>query len=105
MSQLVLQHLADLEVQLKHAQLWQAEPIDEQALASVQPFCCDTLRFEQWLQFVFIPKIKAMIETGVPLPTNIAISPMCDVAFAQHPDQQTLFKCLSEIDTLISRGA
>ncbi|AOT09480.1 YqcC family protein [Pseudoalteromonas luteoviolacea] len=105
MSQVVLQHLAVLEVQLKQSQLWQAEPVDEQALASVQPFCCDTLRFEQWLQFVFIPKIRAMIEMGVPLPTNIAIAPMCDVAFAQHPDQQVLFKCLSEIDTLISSGA
>ncbi|MDK1287524.1 YqcC family protein [Pseudoalteromonas umbrosa] len=105
MSQVVLQHLAVLEVQLKQSQLWQAEPVDEQALASVQPFCCDTLRFEQWLQFVFIPKITVMIESGVPLPTNIAIAPMCDVAFAQHPDHALLFKCLSDIDALFSNGA
>ncbi|ESP92924.1 YqcC family protein [Pseudoalteromonas luteoviolacea] len=105
MSQAVLQHLAELEQQLKQSHLWQTEPVDSQALASVQPFCCDTLRFEQWLQFVFIPKIHEMVVNRQPLPTNIAISPMCDIAFAGHPRQQALFNCLNELDALIANGA
>ncbi|OCQ18458.1 hypothetical protein A7985_23510 [Pseudoalteromonas luteoviolacea] len=103
-SQQVLQHLAELESQLQQAKLWQAEPVEAQALASTQPFCCDTLRFEQWLQFVFIPKIQQMIQAGQSLPTNIAIAPMAEVAFADHPQQQALFSKLNEIDTVISAG-
>ncbi|KZN50211.1 YqcC family protein [Pseudoalteromonas luteoviolacea] len=104
MSQQVLQQLAELENQLQQAKLWQAEPVKAQALASTQPFCCDTLRFEQWLQFVFIPKIQQMIHEGQPLPTNIAIAPMAEVAFSGHPQQQAIFSMLSEIDTAISSG-
>ncbi|KZN65346.1 YqcC family protein [Pseudoalteromonas luteoviolacea] len=104
MSQRVLQQLAELENQLQQAKLWQTEPVEAQALASTQPFCCDTLRFEQWLQFVFIPKIQQMIREGQPLPTNIAIAPMAEVAFSGHAQLQAIFSKLSEIDTAISSG-
>ncbi|MCF2860429.1 YqcC family protein [Pseudoalteromonas sp. SMS1] len=104
MNQQVLQHLAELADQLKQAKLWQSEPIDMTALASTQPFCCDTLRFEQWLQFVFIPKIQQMINEEQPLPTSIAITPMAEIAFAGHVQQHALISILKQIDTVISQG-
>ncbi|KZN32704.1 YqcC family protein [Pseudoalteromonas luteoviolacea] len=104
MSQQVLQHLTELAYQLQQAKLWQSEPIDAEALASTQPFCCDTLRFEQWLQFVFIPKIQQMINENQPLPTSIAIAPMAEIAFAGHAQQQALLSTLNQIDTVISQG-
>ncbi|WP_046006849.1 YqcC family protein [Pseudoalteromonas rubra] len=101
----VWQLLDELEHTLREAELWQAKPVPAQALLSVQPFCCDTLRFEQWLQFVFIVKMRALIQSGAALPANMAIAPMAEVSFAQHPDYQALHSVLQRLDSVVSESA
>ena len=50
-------------------------------LQSQMPFCVDTLRFEQWLQFVLIERLKGLIKANLPLPGNFFVSPMAEEAF------------------------
>ncbi|MEO3679480.1 YqcC family protein [Rheinheimera sp. FR7-31] len=77
-----IQSLLDaLERELKQLELWSSALPDEQALQSRLPFCVDTLRFEQWLQFIFIPKMQVLLNTAAPLPTKIALLPMAEQAF------------------------
>ncbi|QPB84145.1 YqcC family protein [Pseudoalteromonas rubra] len=98
----VWQLLDELEHTLRQAKLWQAEPVSEQALQSTQPFCCDTLRFEQWLQFVFIVKMRTLLQNGAPLPANMAIAPMAEVNLAQHPQFNALLGVLQRLDSAVS---
>ena len=56
--------LFELEEILKAAGLWSAVTPSQEALASQQPFACDTLAFEQWLQFIFIPRLQALLKTN-----------------------------------------
>ncbi|MCG7534741.1 YqcC family protein [Pseudoalteromonas sp. OOF1S-7] len=101
-----LWHLLDeLEHTLREAELWQAEPVPAQALLSVQPFCCDTLRLEQWLQFVFIVKMRALIQSDAALPANMAIAPMAEVSLAQHPQLAVLLSVLQRLDAAVSESA
>jgi len=52
--------LIDLECELRKLMLWREDRPDAAALNSTQPFCLDTLVFNEWLQFVFIEKIRAL---------------------------------------------
>ena len=95
--------LALMESQLKGLDLWQTTPPSVEALASVQPFCCDTLAFEQWLQFVLIPRMGALIAGNHPLPTNIAVAPMAQEAFKPFGSRASdLISAIAQFDALLS---
>jgi uncharacterized protein YqcC (DUF446 family) len=68
--------LIDIEAHLRQMSLWEDQPPSVEALASSQPFHIDTLSFTQWLQFVFLPTLHGLIETGQSLPTECGITPM-----------------------------
>gem|GEM_PF-103099 len=94
--------ILELEMALRQHQLWECEPPSPQALQSSQPFCMDSLRFTQWLQFVFIVRIKDIIERAVPLPMRSGI-----VAIAQENfkgvsyDAAAIIRPLAKFDALI----
>ncbi|AZZ99156.1 YqcC family protein [Pseudoalteromonas sp. R3] len=94
--------LDELEHTLRQAELWQATPVPVEALRSTQPFCCDTLRFEQWLQFVFVVKMRALLQSGSALPANMAIAPMAEISLAQHPQLAVLLNVLQRLDLAVS---
>ena len=73
--------LNNLVFELKSLNLWQISQPSAAELSSSAPFCVDTLTFEQWLQFIFIPKITMMINQQQALPTKIALTPMAEEAF------------------------
>lgn len=99
----VNQSLTRLTLQLKSQGLWQKHKPDLAELSSTMPFCCDTLAFEQWLQFVFIVKIDAMIANRMPLPQNIALTPMAEESFKfLEGSTSQLIKILAQIDLLLS---
>ncbi len=70
--------LMDLEAVMRAAALWESEAPPSSALLSQQPFCVDTLLLPQWLQFVFIPRMRELIDTGATLPDSCAIAPMVE---------------------------
>jgi len=65
--------LLDVEANLRTSGRWDPDRPPDTALSSSQPFCLDTLRFEQWLQWVFLPRMKRIIEQQQPLPSKSAI--------------------------------
>lgn len=56
--------LLRIEMELRQLQLWEQERPPEEAFASTEPFCIDTLAFTQWLQFVFLERMSVLIENG-----------------------------------------
>ena len=65
--------LLEVEATLRHNGLWDTRQPACSALNSMQPFCLDTLRFEQWLQWVFLPRMKHILENTRPLPEKSGI--------------------------------
>ncbi|QJR82877.1 YqcC family protein [Alteromonas pelagimontana] len=86
--------LKALEQLLTSRDLWSDAAPTAQALASNQPFSCDTLRFEQWLQFIFIPRFKQLLTNGEALPNAMALAPMAEMSLPDHPDVIEQLKCL-----------
>jgi len=92
-----------LSAELKKRNLWQEDKPDEQALLSPQPFCCDTLSFQQWLQFIFIPKMSEMLKNSLPLPTNIALCPMAEATLGPLGEEVAdLINLIADLDEILS---
>lgn len=100
----VSEHLKTLEGLMRQAELWQAGRPDASALASPLPFCIDTLSFEQWLQFLFVPRMHALIVERAPLPTEIALQPMAEEMFGARPECQALILHLGCLDLCLTEA-
>lgn len=74
--------MLDLERELRACGLWSPQAPPLAALSSQEPFCLDTLNFEQWLQWVFIPRMATIIEAGTRMPPGCNIQPMAEESFA-----------------------
>ena len=101
----VAELLIDVEAELRRLALWETAAPDPGALASRQPFCIDTLSFPQWLQFVFLPRMHALIDEDQPLPAKCAVAPMAELYFAGLPLGATrMIAALAELDRVIEAG-
>ncbi|BFN25246.1 hypothetical protein PSCT_04323 [Pseudomonas sp. SCT] len=96
----VAQQLLLIERELRGLGLWSLESPAPEALASVEPFCVDTLRFEQWLQWIFLPRMKAIVEADLPLPAASGICAMAEVAY-RETKVAGLLEALRDFDALI----
>lgn len=54
-----------IEALLRQHQLWQETAPQPEAFASTQPFCLDTLAPFEWLQWVLIPRMHALLEGDI----------------------------------------
>ncbi len=94
-----------LTEELRSRGLWSSQPPSAQALASAMPFCHDTMEFHTWLQWLFIPRVQALIAVQAPLPDNCNIAPMAEVHYAQAPwDHTHLVDILRQIDQSFARA-
>ncbi|HEY9148908.1 MAG TPA: YqcC family protein [Gammaproteobacteria bacterium] len=106
----VSHQLADLllaiEAQMRQLQLWESRRPEQQALESLMPFCHDTLRFEQWLQWVFLPRMKQVLESGQDFPASSDIYPLAELRLQQLPQHsEPLLQLIRQFDDFINRTA
>ena len=97
--------LLSLQQELQQLGLWSELPPSPAALSSQEPFCVDTLAFEEWLQWVFIPRMGQIVELAGVLPSSCNIQPMGEEAFA-HLGRRgaVLLELLGHIDRTVQRG-
>lgn len=96
--------LVHLERELRRLDAWETQLPEPSRLASEVPFCHDTLEFTQWVQWVFIPRFRAVLEGDHPLPTASAIAPIAEDALARLAgDTDALLQHFRELDAMISR--
>lgn len=99
--------LLAVEQELRQLQLWEAASPAPERLASEVPFCHDTLEFTQWLQWIFVPRLRAVLDGHHALPTASAIAPIAEdvlarIARERQRDTEALLAQLLRIDRLIS---
>ena len=98
-------HLLLIERELRAQGWWAATPPPAEALASVEPFCVDSLAFEEWLQWIFLPRMKVIIESGQPLPSVSGIRPMAEMVYSAKLGKASgLLVLLGEFDGLIGEA-
>ena len=99
----VAEQLLLIERELRAQGWWSDQPPSEESLASQQPFCVDSMAFEQWLQWIFLPRMKRLLEAGAELPAVSGIQPMAEQVYAQRLEQAAvLIRLLGGFDQLIA---
>lgn len=97
--------LMDIEAELRRLGQWQSEAPSAEALASTEPFCVDTLSFTQWLQFIFLPRMYALLERNRLPPGPCSIAPLAEEYFKDgRLDTTPLIRHISELDRLLTSG-
>lgn len=105
MSGQVADCLLGIEMALRKLDMWATERPPEEAFRSTEPFCLDTLTFPQWVQFVFLERMKVIVEKGHPLPSVSGIAPMAEEYFRGRPESgQDLIRELEAFDQLLTGG-
>ncbi|OPH55342.1 hypothetical protein BK412_08115 [Vibrio campbellii] len=92
--------LQQLEAQLQHHELWQQTMPSAEALQSTEPFAIDTLHPHEWLQWIFIARMRALVESNQPLPRGFSIEPYFAEAWKQELHYGELLETIRTIDEL-----
>ena len=112
MGKLMVQHeqvllaLQSLQNALMNRGYWSECEISADALASQQPFCLDTMNFSQWLQFVFIPNIEALIDNNQALPVLLkgqGLEPMASEIYKNTEADQVILVLIRQLDDLLQQ--
>lgn len=96
-----------IELELRRIGLWEADRPPQCAFDSELPFMLDTMRVSQWLQWVFLPRMRRILYDRKPLPTACAIHPVAKMDLADmSSDTRRLLTFIARLDGLLSaRGA
>jgi uncharacterized protein YqcC (DUF446 family) len=95
--------LLEVEAALRTNGKWDRQRPPESALVSTQPFCIDTLRFEQWLQWIFLPRMKHILEQRRPLPGKSGIFVYAHGYLRKNdPPTRNLLELIKRFDDLIA---
>lgn len=102
-NQQILILLTQLEDTLQHCQLRQVQPPDADAFLSHEPFAVDTMLAHEWLQWIFIPKMRALIDAhnlnaNITVPRNFSLYPYFAEAFKTQQQQSDLLKLIQQLD-------
>lgn len=98
--------LLEIEAELRRLDWWSSEEPCARSLASTEPFCVDTMAFEQWLQWVFLPRMKQLLEQAAELPQRSAITEMAEMVYAEMPGRTVVLRRhLKRVDRLLERNS
>jgi len=101
-SQAVTHSIKAIRDEMERLSLWEASPPSQDALSSQQPFCIDTLEFTQWLQWILIPRLEAILKTNIPLPDSSSIHPYAEEALNRCSDSTQLIAHIKQLDNALS---
>lgn len=103
----MLKLMQALETEMRAQGLWSNTAPDARAMSSVVPFMYDTLKLHEWLQWVFLPRTRAVIDARKNLPGNCNIHPLAEHEFARLKEVNCtrLLELILDIDTLMNTSA
>lgn len=104
MKQQIKQHLKQLENNMRSLDWWQSIPPIAEQLSSQQPFALDTLTPCEWLQWIFIPRMYAMLERDT-YPQKIAITPYIEESMKEENHIDQLLLPLRNIEQLLTQDS
>jgi uncharacterized protein YqcC (DUF446 family) len=95
----VLEKVREIETEMQQIGLWQGEPLKPEQYQFHAAFAMDTMSFGQWLQFVFIPKVKEAAQASQ-FPAKSEVGAQAVREFDTLPSAAQLVTLLCEFDAL-----
>ena len=88
-----------IEAEMQRIGFWQNRPLRPEQMAFKQAFAMDTMTFVQWLQFIFLPRVReAVASNSFPKGSSVGVQAVREFDGDSEADQ--LITLLSEFDDL-----
>jgi uncharacterized protein YqcC (DUF446 family) len=94
----VARRIDAIEAEMRRAGLWQDAPLEPRQMQFTRAFAGDTMAFEQWLQFVFIPRVREIVAARGEFPSQSQVSVQAIREFDGVDEAADLIRLLSEFD-------
>lgn len=92
----------EIEAELKRLKRWSAEPLREERFENMGAFGGNSMTFEQWIQFVLLPRIHGIVQTKGDFPESSSVAPYAIRVFDGDIEAGHLHELLYDLDTLIN---
>ncbi len=99
----VAQEIEKIENEMKRIHMWQDDPLPSEKYEFKEAFASDTMTFNQWLQFIFVPRVHEVLDTNGGFPPRSMVSTKAIREFDGYDEAGELVKLLSEFDDLINK--
>ena len=94
------QRIAAIEAEMKSIGMWQTTPLPPAAMNFKKAFAMDTMAYSQWLQFIFIPRVKQIIAQHGNFPSSSSVGAQAIREFDGDTNAANLITLLCEFDAL-----
>ena len=94
-----------IEAELKALKRWDSEPLPQQKYENMGAFGSNTMAFEQWLQFILIPRIREIVKENGGFPAGSMLVAYAIRIFGGDPNSSQLHGLLYELDKLVNGPA
>ena len=95
--------IAEIEAEMRRAGMWRDGPLRPEQYNFARAFAMDTMAFDQWLQFIFIPRVKEIIEARGAFPAGSMVAAQAVREFDTDPRYTPrLGQLLSEFDAMFN---
>lgn len=98
-QQQVAGYADQIEAEMRAIGMWQAEPLRPEQKKFKQAFAMDTMNFSQWLQFIFLPRVREAVASNE-FPSGSSVGAQAVREFDGDSDADRLINLLSEFDAL-----
>ncbi|HRI78066.1 MAG TPA: YqcC family protein [Cyclobacteriaceae bacterium] len=92
----------EIEAELKRLGRWDSQPLPDDRFEDMGAFGSHTMTFEQWIQFVLIPRINGIIANHDEFPSESNLAPYAIRYFDGDPDAENIHQLLYDLDALIN---
>lgn len=101
-NQIIQEQLNEIKKEMLFRGMWQSLPPAPEAFLSEQPFAIDTMSANEWLQWIFLPRIQALIDANCVLPRNFSLSPYFEEALQEQEEARQLLSLIKHLDQLVT---
>jgi uncharacterized protein YqcC (DUF446 family) len=89
-----------VEAELKRIGWWRNAPLPPEMYQFTQAFAMDTMPFSYWLQFIFIPRVRSIIESHGEFPRTSMVAAQAVREFDGIEEASDLNTALHDFDAL-----
>jgi uncharacterized protein YqcC (DUF446 family) len=99
LQQNAARYIDQIEAEMRSIGLWQDTPLQPEQLHFKEAFAMDTMTFAQWLQFIFVVRVREAIASNE-FPSGSSVGAQAVREFDGYLEADRLLTLLSEFDAL-----
>src|SRR5947209_12704377 len=90
-------YIDQIEAEMRNIGMWQNEPLRPEQMQFQQAFAMDTMTFSQWLQFIFLSRVREAV-AAERFPSSSSVAAQAIREFDGDDNAAHLIQLLSEFD-------